>query len=86
MQLRVLGPLEVLADDGRPVEVGAPRLRALLTLLAAEAGRVVPADRIVDVLWGDAPPATAAGTLQTYVSQLRRLLEPAPTPGRRRCS
>jgi DNA-binding SARP family transcriptional activator len=76
MQLRVLGPLEVLADDGRPVEVGAPRLRALLTLLAAEAGRVVPADRIVDVLWGDAPPATAAGTLQTYVSQLRRLLEP----------
>jgi DNA-binding SARP family transcriptional activator len=74
MRFRVLGPLEVQAADGGPVEVGSPKLRALLTLLLAEAGRVVTVDRIVDELWGDAPPPTAAGTLQTYVSHLRRLV------------
>ncbi|WP_166521297.1 BTAD domain-containing putative transcriptional regulator [Modestobacter roseus] len=80
MRFRVLGPLEVADDDGHLVDVGAAKPRALLTLLLAEPGRVVPVDRIVAALWGDEPPATATATLQTYVAQLRRLLEPGRAP------
>ncbi|MBW0117853.1 AfsR/SARP family transcriptional regulator [Pseudonocardia abyssalis] len=79
MQFRVLGPLEVVSD-GRPVDLGSPKLRALLTLLLADHGRVVPLDRINETLWAGEPPATATGTLQSYVSQLRRLLEPDRAP------
>ncbi|MBW0088797.1 AAA family ATPase [Pseudonocardia sp. KRD-184] len=80
MLFRVLGPLEVVAADGRPVDPGSPKLRALLTLLLADHGRVVPLDRINETLWASEPPATATGTLQSYVSQLRRLLEPGRAP------
>lgn len=66
MRYRVLGPLEARAADGAPVPMGSPKLRALLSLLLADAGRVVPVDRMVDELWGDAPPPTATGTLQSY--------------------
>jgi DNA-binding SARP family transcriptional activator len=76
----VLGPLEVTATDGRPVDVGGAKPRALLTLLLAEAGRVVGIDRIVSTLWGDDPPPTVTGTLQAYVSHLRRVLEPDRGP------
>ncbi|GAA3248329.1 BTAD domain-containing putative transcriptional regulator [Pseudonocardia petroleophila] len=79
MQFRVLGPLEVVSG-GRPVDLGSPKLRALLTLLLADHGRVVPLDRINETLWAGEPPATATGTLQSYVSQLRRLLEPDRAP------
>ena len=77
MRFRVLGPLEVQDASGAVVDVGSPKLRALLALLLLEAGRVVPLDRIVDELWGERPPASATGTVQSYVSNLRRLLEPA---------
>ncbi|MHA6785803.1 BTAD domain-containing putative transcriptional regulator [Pseudonocardia saturnea] len=80
MQFRVLGPLEVAAADGRPIDPGSPKLRSLLTLLLADHGRVVPLDRINETLWSSEPPATATGTLQSYVSQLRRLLEPDRAP------
>ncbi|SFF65378.1 AfsR/SARP family transcriptional regulator [Blastococcus tunisiensis] len=80
MRFRVLGPLEVTGPDGRPLDVGGAKPRALLTLLLAEAGRVVGIDRIVDALWGEDPPATATGTLQAYVSHLRRVLEPERGP------
>jgi DNA-binding SARP family transcriptional activator len=80
MQFRVLGPLEVAAADGRPIDPGSPKLRSLLTLLLADHGRVVPLDRINETLWSAEPPATATGTLQSYVSQLRRLLEPDRAP------
>jgi DNA-binding SARP family transcriptional activator len=70
----VLGPLEVRDAAGAPVPLGSAKLRILLSLLLADAGRVVPVDRIVDELWGEAPPASATGTLQSYVSHLRRLL------------
>src|SRR5919107_5978689 len=79
MDVRVLGPLEVV-DGGRPVGLGGPMQRAVLALLALEPGRVVSLDRLVDGLWGEAPPARAAATVQAYVSNLRRALE----PGRRR--
>lgn len=80
MRYRVLGPLEVTGPDDRPVDVGGAKPRALLTLLLAEAGRVVPIDRIVSTLWGDEPPPTVTGTLQAYVSHLRRVLEPERGP------
>src|SRR6476661_524454 len=76
MRYRVLGPLEVSGTDGRPVDVGGAKPRALLTLLLADANRVVGIDRIVAALWGDDPPPTVTGTLQAYVSHLRRVLEP----------
>jgi DNA-binding SARP family transcriptional activator len=69
-----------MSDDGTPVDVGGAKPRALLTLLLAEAGRVVAVDRIVGTLWGDDPPPTVTGTLQAYVSHLRRVLEPARGP------
>src|SRR3954466_12460037 len=80
MRYRVLGPLEVSGTDGRPVDVGGAKPRALLTLLLADANRVVGIDRIVTTLWGDDPPPTVTGTLQAYVSHLRRVLEPDRGP------
>jgi YVTN family beta-propeller protein len=73
MQLQLLGPVEV-TSDGRPLPLGATKQRALLAMLALEANTTVPVDSLVDGLWGDDPPATAAKMVQLYVSQLRRAL------------
>src|SRR3954451_15616753 len=80
VRFRVLGPLEVTAPDGSTVDVGGAKPGTLLTLLLADAGRVVGIDRIVATLWGDDPPPTVTGTLQAYVSHLRRVLEPDRGP------
>jgi DNA-binding SARP family transcriptional activator/tetratricopeptide (TPR) repeat protein len=80
VQFRVLGPLEVVADDGTPVGLGGTKQRAVLALLVAEAGRAVSVDRIVDQVWGGDPPDKAMGSLQVYVANLRRLLEPGRAP------
>jgi predicted ATPase/DNA-binding SARP family transcriptional activator len=72
-QFRVLGPLEVTAD-GAAVELGAPRQRALLALLALNANRVLPRERIIDALWGERAPRTARNALQVAVHGLRRAL------------
>ncbi|KQX77284.1 LuxR family transcriptional regulator [Streptomyces sp. Root1310] len=73
--MRVLGPLG--ADvGGRPVELGTPRQRAVLALLTAARGSVVAVDRMAEELWRGAPPAKATVSLHTYVSNLRRSLEP----------
>jgi DNA-binding SARP family transcriptional activator len=73
VEFRVLGPLEVI-DDGRAVPLGGARQRALLAILLTRANEVVSTDRLIDDLWGDSPPKTAANTVQFYVSQLRKLL------------
>jgi DNA-binding SARP family transcriptional activator len=73
VEFRVLGPLEAIVD-GRPVEIPAAKPRALLALLLLGRNRVVSVDRLIDGLWGDEPPATAAKALQVYVSQLRKAL------------
>src|SRR5215469_6608259 len=75
MQFRVLGPLEVIAD-GRTVALQAAKHRMLLAALLVRANQVVSADALIDALWDGQPPASAAKTLQTYISQLRRELEP----------
>ena len=74
MDLRLLGPIEA-SVDGRPVTLGPPKQRAMLAMLALEAGRTVSSDRLVDGLWGDEPPASAPKMVQLYVSQLRRLMD-----------
>ena len=75
MQVRVLGPLEVLRD-GAPVDLGAPKPRALLGVLALTPGRAVAVDTILDLIWGDSPTPGAMSTLHAYVSGLRKVLEP----------
>jgi predicted ATPase/DNA-binding SARP family transcriptional activator len=74
VRIGLLGPLEVADDAGRPVEVGGARLRALLILLALDAGRVVTAERLIDGVWGDDPPSGAPNALHSLVSRLRRTL------------
>src|SRR5262245_13048260 len=73
MDVRVLGPVQVSVDE-RQVAIGAGKPRALLALLALNVGSAVSAERLVDGLWGEEPPATAAKMVQQYVSQLRRAL------------
>ncbi|MGI5221513.1 BTAD domain-containing putative transcriptional regulator [Nocardia sp. CA-290969] len=74
MQIALLGPLEIRADDGGSIEVPGARLRALLIALALEPGRVVQKTTLVDWIWGEQPPADAANALQALVSRLRRVL------------
>ena len=76
VQFRILGPLEVAADDGATVPVGGPKPRALLAELLLHARAVVPIDRLVDAVWGDAPPPNAPVALRAYVSRLRSVLAP----------
>jgi DNA-binding SARP family transcriptional activator len=72
-EFRLLGPLEAVVD-GRPVALAAAKPRALLALLLLERNHVVSNDRLIDELWGEAPPGQATKTLQVYVSQLRKAL------------
>jgi DNA-binding SARP family transcriptional activator len=74
-EVRLLGPVQVV-QAGREVSLGGPRPRAVLALLVLEAGRVVPADRLIKDLWRGSPPPGAAKTLRSYVSRLRTLLAP----------
>lgn len=73
MQFGILGPFEV-SEDGRPVEVTGGKQRALLAMLLLNANHVVSVERLVDGLWEDDPPETAAKAVQVYVSHLRKLL------------
>ena len=75
VQFRLLGPLEA-RDGERWVELGRPKQRVLLAVLLVHANHVVSVDRLVEELWGAEPPPQAAASLQTYVSNLRRALEP----------
>jgi YVTN family beta-propeller protein len=73
LEFRILGPLEVV-DGERPLGLGGPRQRGLLAILVLRRGEAVSSDRLIDELWGERPPATAAKTLQGYVSHLRKAL------------
>ena len=73
MEFRILGPLEVVYD-GEPLALGASQQRALLAVLVLHRGETVSVDRLIDALWGEQSPATAAKTIQVYVSHLRKTL------------
>ncbi|MDG4764080.1 BTAD domain-containing putative transcriptional regulator [Solwaraspora sp. WMMD406] len=76
MEFRLLGNFEAVRD-GKPVLVGRRRQeRLLLAILLLGAGRTVTVDRLADLLWDGTPPATARGTLHTYVGRLRAALSP----------
>ncbi|MEV4807072.1 BTAD domain-containing putative transcriptional regulator [Nonomuraea sp. NPDC049421] len=74
MRFQILGPTTAWRADGEPVELGGPRVRALLTLLALDAGRIVTAGHLVDGMYGARPPEGVANALQSQVSRLRRAL------------
>ena len=73
MQFRVLGPLKVLVD-GQPISLGGPKQRTVLASLLLHPNQLVPAENLIDQVWGEGPPSTARKTLQGYVTHLRRAL------------
>jgi DNA-binding SARP family transcriptional activator/tetratricopeptide (TPR) repeat protein len=76
LDIRLLGPLQVLADDGTPLPVGAPMLRATLAALALGGGEPVSLEGLAGQLWGDRPPDSARASLRGYVARLRRAVPP----------
>ena len=73
MRVNLLGPVEAVTDDGA-VGLGGAKQRAVLAMLALQTGSTVSADRLIDGLWGDDPPASALKLVQLYVSHLRKAL------------
>ena len=78
-EFRTLGPIEAVVA-GQVVDLGAPKQRALLALLVSRVGQPVPVDLIVEELWTGRPPPSAITSLQAYVANLRRVLEPDRAP------
>ena len=74
MRFGILGSLEVFAD-GRAVALGRGKQRALLAVLVIHANETLSAERLIDELWGERPPVSAAKTLQVHISRLRKALE-----------
>ena len=77
MEIRVLGPLEVVGA-AQPLDLGGPRQRTVLARLLLDADREVSVDALIDAVWLDRPPATAVKTLRGYVSRLRHVLATTP--------
>jgi DNA-binding SARP family transcriptional activator len=78
VDFRALGHLEVALDD-QALALGSHQQRAVLAVLVLCAGEVVSSDRLIESLWGERPPATAAKTVQVYISRLRKTLNGAST-------
>lgn len=75
LRVRVLGPVRAWLGD-REVDLGPPLRRCLFGVLAMQQGRALPLREVIAAMWGDATPATATGSVHTYVAGLRRVLEP----------
>jgi DNA-binding SARP family transcriptional activator len=73
MEYRILGPLEVV-DEGGPVALGRLKERLVLAVLLLHANEFVSRERLIDELWGPAPPPTAKKAVNVYISQLRKAL------------
>jgi YVTN family beta-propeller protein len=74
VDFRILGPLEV-SDHGHELAIAGSKQRAVLAILLLHANEVVSSDRLIEQLWGERPPPTAAKSLQVHVSRLRRSLD-----------
>ena len=81
LEYRILGPLEVVGEQG-PLRLGGPKQRATLAILLLSANRVVSVERLADDLYSGATPVTAVTQVQRQISELRKLL--VPRPGSRR--
>ncbi len=79
MEFRILGPLEVVAAS-EPVRLGGRKEQVVLAALVVDADRVVSADRLLDVLWGDDVPNTGLKTLRSHLSRIRGRLKPWGRP------
>jgi DNA-binding SARP family transcriptional activator len=77
MKFRILGPMEVAAQDGTVVRLPSGRARIVLAVLCADAGREVSSDRLIDLAWDGNSPATSATQLHGLISSLRRAFGPA---------
>jgi WD40 repeat protein/DNA-binding SARP family transcriptional activator/class 3 adenylate cyclase len=75
LQFRVLGPLEVDAGGGS-IQLGGPKQRAVLAHLLIRPNELVPAERLIDEVWGEEPPERVRNIVQTYISHLRKALGP----------
>ncbi len=75
-RIRLLGAIEAVDNEGRQVDLGPEKCRAVLAALALSVGEAVPVSRIIDLVWGATPPRTAEKTLQSYVTRLRKGLGP----------
>ncbi|RKR86359.1 DNA-binding SARP family transcriptional activator [Micromonospora pisi] len=71
LQVRLLGPVAAYSAN-EPIPLGGSKPRALFAALVLERGRVVPASRLVDVVWPENPPERARALIQTYISTLRK--------------
>src|SRR6266540_1605236 len=74
MDFRILGPLEVLSEEG-VLDVGGGKQRSVLVLLLLHANEIVSSDRLIEGLWPDEPPPSAAKIVQVHVSRLRKALD-----------
>jgi DNA-binding SARP family transcriptional activator len=74
MRFRLLGPLEIRAGEDDWRGIGAPKWRSVLAALLINAGQIVPADSLINEVWGETPPAKAGNLISIYVLRLRRLL------------
>ena len=83
MDFRILGPLEVL-EEGRTVALGGGKPRALLAVLLLHPNEVLTTDRLVEELWGERAPPTAAKAVHVHVSRLRKSLSAGGAARRRR--
>ena len=76
MEFRILGPLEVV-EDGEPVALGTLKERLVLGVLLLHANEFVSRQRLIDDLWGEAPPPTARKAVNVYLSKVRKALSVA---------
>ncbi|MGH3302008.1 MAG: AfsR/SARP family transcriptional regulator [Streptosporangiaceae bacterium] len=80
MEFRILGPVEIRAGD-RSLDIGHARQRAVLAVLLLDLGRVVSADRLIDRVWGEAPPSSVRNVLYGYVARIRAAISGAADDG-----
>jgi DNA-binding SARP family transcriptional activator len=81
VDFRLLGPVQIQSSTGELTQLLRRKERLALAVLLLEPGRVIPTDRLIDLLWADAPPATARTTLQTLMSRIRTALRTAAAAG-----
>ncbi|MFF5372861.1 BTAD domain-containing putative transcriptional regulator [Streptomyces sp. NPDC013187] len=75
MRLNLIGPLQVITDDGREHTPNAPKIGRMLAVLALQPREAVPTAVLIQELWGQNPPRSAAKTLQTHVYHARRMFQ-----------
>ncbi|RKN37524.1 BTAD domain-containing putative transcriptional regulator [Streptomyces hoynatensis] len=80
MEFQLLGPFQARHEGRRVLAGSRPQERCLLAVLLLDEGRVVPTERLIDLLWNGSPPASARGTVHTYVGRLRAALAPYGFP------